>query len=101
MPYSQIGHRVIRAPAPVDARTFYIFCHEIAHVILDHKYMDWGRSEIEADLWALEQLRKVRGWIPITVNREVNRHTGALVADALRCGKLQPADLVGLRAGKH
>ena len=91
------SENVIRAPEPVDAKSFYIFAHEVAHCILPgHKYMDWGASEIEADLWAVAELKRVRGWVPVTITRSVNARAATLTADAISSGRLPLAKLVDI-----
>lgn len=95
--YTHIDDRVIRAPEPVDARTFYIFAHEVAHIVLpDHRYADWGGREIQADVWALEQVRRVRGWVPVTLTRLVLHRTARIVSEAILIGRLPPAALASL-----
>ena len=79
-------YRTIHAPKPINAMSFYVFAHEVAHHVFgDHKYDDrTGIAEIEADLWALEQLRHVRGYVPLTVHRKVHSRAAALISHAIR-----------------
>ena len=90
----------ITAPWPVDSRTFCIFAHELAHVVLDHMgTYDWGWREIEADLWAMKQLAAVKGRVPITVSRDVARNAGRILRRAASgCYVGRRLDLGGLVA---
>ena len=79
----QYASRIVSSPEVRDAMSFYLFAHEIAHLALDHQAFDWGWREIEADIWALRQLKRVRGYVPATVERTVRSRCGYILRDAV------------------
>jgi hypothetical protein len=97
---AHFGRRDVHIAPPVDALNFFIACHEIAHIILDHRYMDWGLSEIEADVWALMEIKRLRGWIPCTISRRVARNAAQLMTRAITNGRISAEKIVEKFGGK-
>jgi hypothetical protein len=87
-----IPQRVISAPAPVDCMGFYVFCHEIAHIVLDHRFGMW-LPELEADRWALRQFEGILGWIPHTVRRRVFANDVIIMREAMRRGYIDAMEV--------
>ena len=84
--------RRVSCPRPRDCQTFYLFCHELAHVILQHK--SWPTTsigqaeELDADAWALRRIKRVRGYIPATILRQTESRLAYTLAALARRGML-------------
>ena len=86
------GRRHIRAPRPRTAMAFYVFAHEVAHVLFGHDR--WPTTalgqadEVQADLWAMARLRRIRGYIPATVERAARAEVGRALRYLMSSGGL-------------
>lgn len=93
--------RRVECQRPRDAYAFYVFCHEVAHIVLDHRTMGAFQGmadEIEADVWAVKRLRKLRGWLPQRVRWALGRRGAELARRALFSGRPMPDCLDALAA---
>jgi len=88
-----VPERHLYSPRPRDCRTFYLFCHELAHIALDHRYLGphmGMQDEMEADVWAVRRLKRLRGWVPQSVRSMLIRRGLRLAESALQHGCAMP-----------
>ncbi len=89
---AHIPQRRIVTPRPRTALGFYIFAHEVAHIV--HGHSGWPTTargqaeELEADRWALARLRRIRGYVPATVGRSVRARVGKALRYLMVSGML-------------
>lgn len=96
-----IREAYIVCPEPKTAISFYVFAHEIGHIVAnpDLKAPSWKR-EIEANEYSKQQFIRFGLKLPRKVLAEMNRYSAYSVCQALNRGmKMIPKDLpTGVRS---
>lgn len=79
--------RRIAAPRPVTRRALHIYLHEIAHIVLEHKYQRPEYiQEYEAELWAFEVMRAEGIAIPERCIERARANVAYTISRAVRSG---------------